>query len=189
MPVPFAINSTTPYIIHPDQNGQYHFKHNTTFKMSCVGTYFKSPQRLSSLINEISIKCVNGFLMYNNRPYLLDHFKCNKTPRTRLVITDQACQGNAESKVVKVGFYSTFGYIPIYKICFDNTKKNALYSWMFMKAPIYKYRQVSDKCTRFVRTANYGRTSIVMSYGNQVSKVNHIKTSCCFYRINILDYY
>lgn len=169
MPIPFAINSSTPYIIHPDQDGHFRFTHNTTFKMSCVGTYFKSPHRLSSLVNEISVKCLNGFLMYNGRPYVIDRFKCNKTPRSKLVITNVTCQGNKENRVVKVGFYSTFGFISVYKICYNNVHKYALYSWMFMKSPFYKFRQMSEQYARYIHTGNYGRTSVTMSYGNQVS--------------------
>lgn len=169
MPVPFVANTTTPYIVHPDQNGHYHFKHNTVLKLSCVGTYFKSPHRLSSLISEITVKCLDGFLRYNNRAYVLDKFKCNKTPRSRLIVTNETCYGSEENKIVKVGFHSTSGFMPVYKICFNYIKKNVLFTWMYMKSPFYKFRQVSDKYSRFIRTSNYGPTTITMSYSNQVS--------------------
>lgn len=173
MPIPFGINLTEPYIIYPDRFGNFYFEHGSSFLMSCVDNYFISPRKVNSFIKEVFIRCLNGSLIYEGKKYDFDNFICHRTPRSRLIVTKTSCRGDPIKsiyKILDVGFHTSHGFISLYKVCFNMVNRTNLYSWTYMKAPFYKYRQITDKYTRYTYTGNFGRTDIVQSYLNQVSK-------------------
>lgn len=167
MPIPFITNST-PAIIRPNKYGFFTIKAGDEFKLSCADSEFISPV---AGVNELTVKCISTiYLLFNDRQYQFDRFRCKHVPIPKLVMTDHWCH-DEDTRVAEVGFQTPSAFLTLYKLCFNRKKGYSEFGWYHVYSPIYKLRQVSTASAYYFKTDNFGKLNLETQYFNQVSKL------------------
>lgn len=141
MPIPLVTSSAgEPTVIYPDENGKFIIRHESYLNMSCAGSKFTSPSRV--VLENVVATCLKGMLMYEGKKYDFDQFKCSRNPKPTLSVTRHICQRMTD-RIIEVGFKTGFGFIVLYKVCFDTVFKSTLYTWHVVNPPLNNFRQNS----------------------------------------------
>lgn len=178
IPLIFTFNKTVSTIIHPDRKGNVVVPYNDTFKMACVGSKFGYPTRYT---NEILVRCLNKtFIEYKQKTFDFSKCRCTGIPKSTIKETNYTCQ-NMVNKIFDVGFQTKKAFLPVYKICYDKTHRNNVYSWYTVITPIYNKRQKVNKKPDFVIPTLYDNYNISSVYQNQVSISCYLLFSRCFF--------
>lgn len=172
MPVPFKRDGLYRHsIIYPDRRGQLHVKYLHGIKLSCTTAKFASTD-LKNHTEALVICAGDNLLWYRGQKYEYEDFMCDAMPKSELRVTGDTCQPNNYT-VVAVGFKTKSAYLDVYRVCFDNTTKNSLYSWYDSRSPYYNVHQSMRKRPPFNATTLYGKTNVNQLYtiSQQVSAI------------------
>lgn len=167
MPIPLVTTSTgKPTVIYPDDDGKFIIRHNNHFNMSCAGSEFTSPLHIGH--DKLVTTCLNGSLVYRGKNYVFDQFKCRRNPKPTILVTKKICQ-MMSNRIIEVGFRTSFGFIVLYKVCFDTNFKSTVYAWYFVNPPINNYHQKSVFEPAFIKSQFKDRSETVEDYLEMVS--------------------
>lgn len=163
MPIPFTTNGMRYSILYPDVDGHLNVKHGHGFKLSCTSGKFVSPVLKNG--NEALVSCAGGDrLRYRGQAYKYADFRCDSVPKSLLRVTQDTCQPQNYS-VVTVGFQTHQHYLILYRLCFDKSTQNSLYTWYDARVPYYDNHQKDSKRPQFIKSYElYGNTDVNKKY-------------------------
>lgn len=171
MPVTFTSNGKHSSLIYPDNKGRLNIKYRHSFKLACTKSNFSSAS-LRNNGGEALVTCAGGnSLVYRGRTHEYADFKCNSIPKSELMVTGDVCQPENYT-VVAVGFKTKYAFLTLYKVCFDKSTKNSIYTWYDPRLPYFNNHQKMKTRPAFAKTnALYGNTDVNTKYkvGEQVN--------------------
>lgn len=163
MPVPYVSNGLHASIIYPNKEGRLHLKIGRSFKLSCAKSKFASTDLMGE--SEALVTCVGGDkLLHGRRTYRYEDFACSAMPKSELRVTGETCQPENYT-VATVGFPTKHRFIDLFKICFDKSTMNSLYTWYDARSPYYDNHQVMKNRPQFARSKElYGNIDVNKKY-------------------------
>lgn len=164
MPIPFTTNGKNYSIIYADKKGHLKVKYRHSFKLSCATAKFALAELRNN--SEVLVNCAGeDLLYYGKKTYRYADFKCNAMPKSELRVTDDTCQSPNNYVVATVGFQTKYKFLDLFKICFDKSSKNSLYTWYDSRSPYYNNHQKMSKRPFFNNTRElYGKTDVNKKY-------------------------